>query len=183
MELIQWIVICTLDSSVNFWITRGWWENPFLSVAANLLLLYFCQLGAKNHVEKLFTKIITPQVNFAGVNTNLVAMCSRCIRFVSLSTTRVEAQAHTRSDKKVMLTFVWRQRIHATTLPEKEKNETNNWNKQKKVQPSQRWRYIAGNPESFSISSCVSAHIQSNNSYFSLLPSVFVQDGRRAKRC
>ena len=51
-------------------------------------------------------KIIIPQVNFAGVNTNLVAVCSRCISFVSLCTRQVEVHVHARFDKKVMLTFV-----------------------------------------------------------------------------
>ena len=51
-------------------------------------------------------KIIIPQVNFVGVNTNLVAVCSRCISLVSLCTRQVEVHFHARSDNKVMLTFV-----------------------------------------------------------------------------
>ena len=52
-------------------------------------------------------KSIIPQVNFVGVNTNLVAVCSRYISFVSLCTRRVEVHVHARSDNKAMLTFVW----------------------------------------------------------------------------
>ena len=49
-------------------------------------------------------KNIVPQVNFAGVNTNLVAVCSRCISIFSLCVRQVEVHVHTTCDEK--LTFM-----------------------------------------------------------------------------
>ena len=142
---------------------------------------------------------LIPQVNFAGVITNLVAVSSRCISFFFLCVRQVERYTLTLDNEKLMFMVALNDGsyLHQTitlvlifcktsknprTIVCEEKRQPNK-TKKKDRQPGQRKRYLAWNIESCCISLCVSAQIQFINGYFSLISLVFVQFGRRAKRC
>ena len=107
-------------------------------------------------------KNIIPQVNFAGVNTNLVPVHSRCISFF-LCVRHVERYKFTLDYKKLMfmvawfndgnylqrtitlvLNFVCRQRTHVPSLVKKKKKKRKESKEQKEKkkktdgQPGQR---------------------------------------------
>jgi len=53
-------------------------------------------------------KNIIPQVNFAGVKTNLVPVYARCISFFSLCVKQVERYTFTLEHKKLMFMVVFK---------------------------------------------------------------------------